>query len=114
MADKKLEKQGLLIGGPGLVLQLIGGAMVSNTEEPSGIAIALCGIGVIMLFVGLGLTAKSKGYPAYYGILGFFSLIGVIILGVLPDKLAEQAKNEEIARLQRELAEKNEDAEIGS
>lgn len=87
MADKKLERIGVLIGGPGLVLQILAGLMLDDTNEPSLLAGLVGCIGAIMLVIGLGFTARSKGYPAYYCVLGCGSIIGIIIMAILPDKL---------------------------
>ncbi|MFH1732293.1 MAG: hypothetical protein ABIF82_11675 [Planctomycetota bacterium] len=107
MSDKRLERRSLWFGAPGLIMLLVCGAIVSNTEEPSGAVILLALVGFVLLCIGLGLAAKSKGYPGYYGLLGFFTLFGIIILAVLPDKLAEQAKDDEIRKLRRRLAQRD-------
>lgn len=112
MSDKRLERRSLWVGAPGLIMQLVGGAIASNTEEPAAWVIALCLVGFILLFIGLGLAARAKGYPGYYCVLGFFSIFGIIILAVLPDKLAEQTKDDEIKELRRQLAQQ-EDEEPG-
>lgn len=90
MADKKLEKQGLMIGGPGIVMEIIGSIMMHSKEHPSLIWFVLLMVGGCMLIWGLGLTARSKGYPAIYGLLGLIGIIGLIIFAFMPDKTQDE------------------------
>jgi small-conductance mechanosensitive channel len=48
-------------------------------------------IGTILVIIGLGYYAKSKGYSAMLGLLGLLSWLGLIILAVLPDKMKQQS-----------------------
>lgn len=68
----------------GRVLAVVG---ASNEQ------MALVGLGVVLslgcavLFIyGCMQYCKGKGYPAALGLLGLLSIIGLIILAVLPDK----------------------------
>ena len=86
MAIKKYEKLSLIIGGPGIIVYIIGFIVMhnNNVSESTGVMILLCGI--ISLGVGLGMAAKSKGHSMILGVLGILGLIGLIILALLKDK----------------------------
>jgi hypothetical protein len=43
-------------------------------------------VGLMPLIVGLRQFAKAKGYSDAYGFLGLLSLLGVLVMAVLPDK----------------------------
>ena len=43
-------------------------------------------VSTILLILGLGYYAKSKGYAGALGLLGLLSCVGLIIVAVLPDK----------------------------
>ncbi len=47
--------------------------------------------GTVVFIWGCWSFAKAKGYPGAVGLLGFFSLIGLIILFVLPDRRLKRA-----------------------
>ncbi len=75
---------------PGLLLQI--GCTTARRilpGEPQLIAMSLMIgslLGLLLLIVGLRHYAKSKGYSDAYGLLGFLSLLGVLIMAALPDK----------------------------
>jgi len=74
--------------GIGLLLQLAGRALLHGLAGPSiavlGWPIALVGVGVVVW--GCANLAKSKGYGWPLGFLGLLSLIGLLILTLMPDK----------------------------
>ncbi len=67
----------MAVGVPGLILQGIG----QTYQQP---LITL--VGTAALIFGLCYYAKSKGLPWALGFLGFLSLLGLIILGLMPDR----------------------------
>ena len=97
------KSKSLAFGIPGLFLQIgcitlmrILAPSTGNYSAalPDWITISLAGgslIGVILLIVGLRHYAKAKGYGLEYGFLGLLSLLGVLILAVLPDKTKGQS-----------------------
>ena len=75
-----------IFGIPGLILQTAGW-FVRDAEgfvTPLGSVIALCGTG--LLLVGFIFYAKAKGRHPAWCLVGFLSLIGLIILACLKDK----------------------------
>ncbi len=42
-------------------------------------------VGSIMLLVGLAPYAQAKGRTRWWGLMGFFSIFGVLVLALLPD-----------------------------
>ncbi len=42
--------------------------------------------GIVFFVVGCRRYADAKGYPASYGFLGLLSLVGLLILALLPDR----------------------------
>ncbi len=73
--------------GIGIVVQLIGRALVagSNPEQVSqGWAVVLIGFGFFIW--GCAQYAKAKGHSPWFGGLGVFSIIGLLILVLLPDR----------------------------
>lgn len=71
-----------MYGVPGLLLQ-IGGNVAGYP--------ILSLLGSILLLVGLAFYAKGKGRHPAWCLLGFLSIIGIIILACLKDKEAELA-----------------------
>ena len=74
------RNKGLSLSLTGVGLQIVGA--VTNIMFVSGL-IALVGTGVLML--GLAWIAKSKGRTPLWGLLGVFSILGPVVLYVLPD-----------------------------
>ena len=94
----KYNRKSLMLGVPGLLLQL-GCIFTSNLitaksgSDGAAPPIALAGVlalgsiaGSILLIIGLCYYAKAKGYSAVLGLLGLLSCIGLLILAILPDK----------------------------
>ncbi len=96
------KSKSLAFGIPGLVFQVgcmtLSGILAPKTgvhsaASPELITMSLAVgslIGVILLIVGLRHYAKAKGYGPEYGFLGLLSLLGILILAVLPDKTKGQ------------------------
>jgi LPXTG-motif cell wall-anchored protein len=87
------RSKSLAFGIPGLILQI--GCMTLSRilapktgEHTEWFALLAAGslIGVLLLIVGLRHYAKAKGYGSEWGLLGIFSLLGILILVALPDK----------------------------
>jgi hypothetical protein len=85
-----------MVGIPGIILQFVGWFMSGNaagaagrnaTPEMSIPALLVTLTGTVLLIVGLSLYAKAKGYHPAFGLFGLLSIIGLIVLGVLPNKL---------------------------
>ena len=56
------------------------GSEVAILAFPVGI------IGTVIFVWGCCLLAKGKGYPNYFGMLGLLSLVGLMILWLIPEK----------------------------
>lgn len=81
------NKTSLWYGIPGLCMQGLGGAMGGlDRHESSTLGAAFLLIGTVLLIIGLCYYAKAKGQPASYGLFGFASCIGLLILALLPDR----------------------------
>lgn len=80
---KKYNNISLAWGIPGIVLQIAGNVI--------GELLVIL-VGTILLMVGLAYYAKAKGRSPAWCLMGFFSLIGLIVLACLKDleKEAEQ------------------------
>jgi hypothetical protein len=88
---KRYNNKSLALGIPGIVLQITGQG-VSRVYPETGIGL----LGVLALFVGTGLLivglayyAIAKGRSGWWGLCGFLSLIGLLILALLKDKAPE-------------------------
>lgn len=88
--DARLNRQSLLLGIPGIALQ-IAGMYVANMRTNNvvyaigGNAIML--LGTAFLIGGLALYAKAKGHSGWFGLFGLLSCLGLVILALLPDRL---------------------------
>ena len=74
--NRKYNNISLICGIPGIVLQ---GAGIIN-EQPE-----LLLLGTVLLLIGYGYYAKAKGRNFAWCLMGFLSIIGLIILGCLKD-----------------------------
>ena len=68
----------------GLALQIGCGSIGRRSSEASNIYSWLGMTGTIILLVGCALAAEEKGYSRNLGLLGFLSILGVIVVAVLP------------------------------
>lgn len=76
--------------GLGMLLQVIGGALYlpaidGSVSQLLGGLLALGGLGLFIW--GCANFAQSKGQPAWLGILGLLTPVGLVILIMLPDRL---------------------------
>ena len=80
-----------VFGIPGLVLQTVGWFIrdAEGFTTPLGFIIAVCGTG--LLLVGFMFYAKAKGRHPAWCLVGFLSLIGLLVLACLKDKSVPQA-----------------------
>jgi hypothetical protein len=76
----KYNNISLLLGIPGLVIQMAG-AVKSNP--------ALFVIGTILLITGFSFYAKAKGRSPAWGLFGLLSWVGILILALLKEKPAQ-------------------------
>ena len=100
--DAQLNRKSLMFGVPGIILQIVGWVMnrgdsaatIRNAPpaESNVLALVITVIGTVLLIYGLALYAKAKGYHPLFGLFGLLSIIGLIVLGVLPDKLKAPKK----------------------
>ena len=61
-------------------------AILIRTEEAVEGARLIHVVGIIFFFYGLYNYAKGKGHHGAWGLLGFLSIIGLIILVCFPDR----------------------------
>lgn len=85
--DARLNRTSLLFGIPGVLIQIAAPVfsyfvLPGNSSFPETMA----GVGTILLLIGLGYYAKAKGRSAWWCLLGFLSIIGLIILACLEDR----------------------------
>lgn len=87
--DAALKKTGTTLVIAGLVITAIApttGALVESSAIRSAGSLA-AGLGTLLFLYGCVQIAKAKGQPWYFGLLGFFSCIGLAILWfAVPDK----------------------------
>ena len=80
----------LIVGAPGLALQLCGGllarTLIADPATADMAAAAALGVGTILLLIGLAFYAKAKGRHPAWCLMAFLSLIGFIVLALLQDK----------------------------
>lgn len=76
-----------MFGVPGIVLQFVGWLMQGDTipgGSPLGLVVQV--VGTVLLIVGLSFYARAKGHHPAWGLMGLLSIIGLIVLAVLPDR----------------------------
>lgn len=85
--DAAQNRTSLMFGVPGIVLQIVG-ALMGRDIIPGGETVGLIVqiAGTILLIVGLSFYARAKGRHPAWGLLGLLSIIGLIVLAVLPDR----------------------------
>jgi hypothetical protein len=75
----------LALGAPGIILQIAGYVMAQNPQQQQvGFLVQLGG--TVLLIAGLAMYAKAKGRSPAWGLMGFLSLIGLIVLACLKDE----------------------------
>lgn len=78
--------------GVGLLIEIAASIAISSTNLPLVILGSVSLLGLLIFVLGCYFYAKGKGRSAIWAILGVFSLIGFIILLVLPDKSESQTQ----------------------
>lgn len=88
--DAKKNSQSLMLGVPGLLLQF-GSVFASPVfGEDSMIPFLILLTGTGLLIAGLAYYAMAKGHSALWCLMGFLSIIGLVVLAVLPDRAVER------------------------
>ena len=93
--DAALNRTSLKWGIPGIVLQ-IGAVLIPRAlgyADPKNVPVGVTVLyyvvalsGTALLIVGLSYYAAAKGHSRWAGLLGLLSIIGLIVLAVLPDR----------------------------
>lgn len=90
--DAALNRKSLMFGVPGIILQLVGQfapAAIGGNPPPDGLVyggLVVMLLGTVLLIMGLSWYAAAKGHHRAWGLMGFLSLIGLIVLACLPDR----------------------------
>ncbi len=84
---KNLFKSGTSFAGLGIVLTILGRLFYLLPGYISYLAIGMLVAGIPLLFFGCYRMAKGKGYHGAWALLGLLSLIGLIILFLLPNRI---------------------------
>ena len=74
---------------PGMIMQVAGIVLQGPKDAPGehqGLALILLLVGTVLAFIGFGYYAKAKGRSMAWGLCGFLSLVGLVILALLKDK----------------------------
>ncbi|WP_329742174.1 hypothetical protein [Dyella sp. A6] len=69
--------------GLGLVAEIAGRLLVRAGNPGFGLLILL--VGYVLFIWGCTQYAKGKGHSGWFGVLGLFSLLGLLVLFFLPD-----------------------------
>lgn len=93
--NQELKQKGYSMIGIGLLLEIAASIALSLTNLSLLILGTVSFIGFVVFALGCYYYAKSKGRSGLWAILGIFSLIGFIILLVLPDK--SEVKSQPVA-----------------
>ena len=85
---KRYNNLSLALGLPGILLQIVGKVISRANTETSlsllGVPISLLGTG--LLIAGLTYYAIGKGRSGWWGLCGFLSCLGLLILALLKEK----------------------------
>ncbi|KPK51425.1 MAG: hypothetical protein AMS22_10950 [Thiotrichales bacterium SG8_50] len=84
---KRHNNISLALGTPGFILQIVGQVMAQTQPETD---VGLLGnlvllVGTALLIAGLAHYAIAKGRSGWWGLCGFLSLVGFLILALLKD-----------------------------
>lgn len=83
LPDKKTNTNiGIAIG---IILQIAGRVIAATNETGGGFALILMLLGTVFFIWGCMNYAAGKGHSKWFGLLGFLSCIGLIILVFMPD-----------------------------
>jgi hypothetical protein len=75
----------LALGIPGIILQVAGNIMMTSNPENRTLGRLVLVVGTLLLIGGLAMYAKAKGRSPVWGLMGFLSCIGLIVLALLKD-----------------------------
>lgn len=85
---KRYNNLSLALGVPGIILQIVGNLVAQANADNSlgllGVPISLVGTG--LLVAGLSYYAIAKGRSGWWGLCGFLSCLGLLILLLLKDE----------------------------
>jgi hypothetical protein len=88
---KRYNNISLALGVPGLILQIVGNVMAQSNPETAigalGFLVVL--LGTALLIAGLSYYAIAKGHSGWWGLCGFLSCLGLLILALLKDRAPE-------------------------
>ena len=85
---KRYNNISLVIGVPGILIQTIGGFMPGGEGDPLGLILVF--IGTALFILGLGYYARAKGRHPAWCLMGFLSIIGLIVLALLKDRTKDR------------------------
>jgi len=85
--DAKKNRTSLMLGVVGLLLQLASIFTVPVFEQGSSVPSIILFSGIALLIVGLAYYAMAKGQSPLWDLLGLLSIIGLIFLVCLPDRV---------------------------
>lgn len=80
---KRYNNLSLAIAIPGIILQ-VAGQLLMNGEHPLLGSVMALG-GTVMVMVGFAYYAMAKGRSPAWCLAGFFSCLGLLMLGLLKD-----------------------------
>jgi hypothetical protein len=72
--------------GVGIVLQVVGAYFRGQGESMEPLGLLAIIVGFLFFMWGCSSYAQGKGYSQWFGALGLFSIFGLIVLVLLPDK----------------------------
>jgi hypothetical protein len=76
--------------GVGLILQIAGQVLIGSTDPIRAMAaLALIVAGFCAFIWGCSQYARGKGHSPWFGALGILSILGLIVLVLLPDRHKE-------------------------
>src|SRR5258706_15579271 len=81
----KYNRLSFVFGVPGLVIQGAGFTYFETAYPHDDYHLLAKFVGGLLLVIGLGLYAKAKGRDGLWGLLGIFSIVGLVVLAALPD-----------------------------
>lgn len=92
--DAQLNRTSLKWGVTGLTIQtaamfipaLFGESMDAVTPLTALLFYGVAFFGAVLFMIGLGYYAAAKGHSRWAGLLGMFSIVGYIVLAMLPDR----------------------------
>jgi len=84
-----VAQRAMVLMGLAYVMQAVGGAIWHFSAEASwswllGLAMQL--VGTILSISGCAQYSAAKGYSQWFGLLGFFSCIGPVVLFLMPSR----------------------------